>query len=87
MLFNKIREDMVTAMKNADKVSKDILSLLLGQLKNRIIELRVESLPDEESFKVIRKMIKQLDEEISVYRDAGRTETYMKLESQKKVLE
>lgn len=86
MLCDIIRKDMVAAMKSGNKTNKDILSLLLGQLRNRAIELHCTDLPDEEVLAVMRKMIKQLDEEIKIYTEAGRTETYSKLESQKKLL-
>lgn len=87
MLFDKIKKDMITAMKEGRKTDKEILSLLVGQIKNKAIDLKVETLKDEDTLQIIRKMIKQLDEEIAAYKSANRVETYTKLESQKKLLD
>lgn len=86
MLFDKIKKDMITAMKEGRKTDKEILSLLVGQIKNKAIDLKVETLKDEDTLQIIGKMIKQLDEEIAAYKSANRVETYTKLESQKKLI-
>lgn len=86
MLFDKIKKDMITAMKEGKKTDKEILSLLVGQIKNKAIDLKVETLKDEDTLQIIGKMIKQLDEEIAAYKSANRVETYTKLESQKKLI-
>lgn len=86
MLFNKVKQDMIDAMKSGRKTDKEILSLLLGQLKNKAIDLKISELSDDDVLNIIRKMVKQLDEEILAYKNAGRVETYQKLESQKTLI-
>ncbi len=60
-----IRGEMVAAMKAKDKARKDVLSLLLAELKNVEINNRTP-LTDEEGDKVVLKQIKQLKETLSL---------------------
>jgi uncharacterized protein YqeY len=60
-----IRGEMVAAMKAKDKQRKDVLSLLLAELKNVEINNRTP-LTDEEGDQVILKQIKQLNETLSM---------------------
>ena len=59
--IDEIRGEMVKAMKAKDKKRKDVLSLLLAELKNVEINNRTP-LTDEEGDQVILKQIKQLKE-------------------------
>ena len=59
--IDEIRGEMVKAMKAKDKKRKDVLSLLLAELKNVQINNRTP-LTDEEGAQVILKQIKQLKE-------------------------
>ena len=63
--IDEIRGEMVVAMKAKDKERKDVLSLLLGELKNVEINNRTP-LTDEEGNQVILKQIKQLKETLSL---------------------
>ncbi|MCI6022173.1 MAG: GatB/YqeY domain-containing protein [Clostridia bacterium] len=60
-----IRGEMVAAMKAKDKARKDVLSLLLAELKNFEINNRKE-LTDEDGDQIILKQIKQLKETLSM---------------------
>jgi len=40
MISVNVHQDMITAMKNKDKLKKDVLSLLYSKLKNKSIELK-----------------------------------------------
>ncbi|MDD6796847.1 MAG: GatB/YqeY domain-containing protein [Bacteroides sp.] len=60
-----IRGEMVKAMKAKDKARKDVLSLLLAELKNVEINNRTP-LTDEEGDQVVLKQIKQLKETLSM---------------------
>ena len=63
--IDEIRGEMVKAMKAKDKARKDVLSLLLAELKNVEINNRTP-LTDEEGNQVILKQIKQLKETLSL---------------------
>lgn len=60
-----IRGEMVAAMKAKDKARKDVLSLLLAELKNFEINNRKE-LTDEDGDQIVLKQIKQLKETLSM---------------------
>ena len=63
--IDEIRSEMVVAMKAKQKQRKEVLSLLLGDLKNVEINNRTP-LTDEEGDQVILKQIKQLHETLSL---------------------
>ena len=63
--IDEIRSEMVAAMKAKQKQRKEVLSLLLGDLKNVEINNRTP-LTDEEGDQVILKQIKQLHETLSL---------------------
>ena len=60
-MADKVRSEMVAAMKNKEKDRKDALSMLLSALKNKAIDKR-EDLTEAEEFEVVKKKIKQTKE-------------------------
>ena len=60
-MVDKVRSEMVAAMKNKEKGRKDALSMLLSALKNKAIDKR-EDLTEAEEFEVVKKEIKQTKE-------------------------
>lgn len=60
-MADKVRCEMVAAMKNKEKDRKDALSMLLSALKNKAIDKR-EDLTEAEEFEVVKKEIKQTKE-------------------------
>lgn len=60
-MADKVRSEMVAAMKNKEKDRKDALSMLLSALKNKAIDKR-EDLTEAEEFDVVKKEIKQTKE-------------------------
>ena len=63
-MIDVVRADMVAAMKAKEKEKKEVLSMLLADLKNYEINNRVE-LTDEAAAQVVLKQIKQLKETLS----------------------
>ena len=60
-MADKVRSEMVAAMKNKEKDRKDALSMLLSALKSKAIDKR-EDLTEAEEFEVVKKEIKQTKE-------------------------
>ncbi len=60
-MADKVRSEMVAAMKNKEKDRKDALSMLLSALKNKAIDKR-EDLTEAEEFEVVKREIKQTKE-------------------------
>lgn len=86
MISVNVHQDMITAMKNKDKLKKDVLSLLYSKLKNKSIELKQLPLEDAESIKIVQKFIKELDDEIVLNIKVNRNETADNLKLQKEVI-
>lgn len=61
----QIKADMITAMKNKDKDKKNVLSFLLGVVKNFEIEKKREATDDEVNV-IINKQIKQTQDVLSM---------------------
>lgn len=87
MLFDQISTDYVNAMKARDGVRSSTLSFLRAQLKNSVIEKRVETLPDSEVIAVIKKQVKQRQDSIAQYLTAGRQDLVNKESAELAVLQ
>lgn len=72
-LTEKVRADLTAAMKAQEKDRLSTLRMLQSALKNEQINLGHE-LADEEAMSVIRKSVKQRQDSIEQYTNAGRTE-------------
>lgn len=83
MLADEIRRQMVEAMKAKQTVRKDILKTTLGELQTA--EARSgTALGDDEAQKVVKKLIKSIEESLDVVTDAA---ARAKLDEEKDVLE
>ncbi|MBI3091940.1 MAG: GatB/YqeY domain-containing protein [Candidatus Tectomicrobia bacterium] len=72
-LKERLRTDLTTSLKAADKVKLSVVRLLQAAIKNREIELRRE-LTDEEVLAVITSSIKQRRESIKYFEEGGRAD-------------
>ena len=72
-LKQRIVEDMKSAMKAKDKEGLKAIRMILGAIKQREVDERIE-LVDEQVLAVIQKMVKQRKDSISQFKDAGRTD-------------
>jgi hypothetical protein len=72
-LTEQVRQDMTAAMKAQEKERLSTLRMLQAALKNEQISVGHE-LSDEEALTVIRKSVKQRQDSIEQYTNAGRTE-------------
>tara|TARA_X000000950_G_C13484339_1_gene485141 strand:+ start:124 stop:570 length:447 start_codon:yes stop_codon:yes gene_type:complete len=85
-IFNNIKTDMYNAMKAGEKVKSTALRTALSKIKDKQIEKR-DLLDDDETIKVLRGLVKQRDESIKLYIDAGRNELADNEKLEKKYLE
>lgn len=72
MLEEQISQDYIKAMKARDKVKSSTLSFLRAQLKNILIERKIDSLEDKDVITVIKKQVKQRQDSIMQYEKGGR---------------
>ena len=85
-IFNNIKTDMYNAMKAGEKVKSTALRTALSKIKDKQIEKR-DPLNDDEIIKVLRGLVKQRDESIRLYIDAGRIDLADNEKLEKKYLE
>lgn len=74
-LINKIKQDMVQAMKNKEKAKLTTLRMLLAKVEKEKVSLKlaeVSDLTEVQVESVILKNIKELDKEIESYVQVGR---------------
>ena len=89
MLFDEIQKANMDALRNHDKVARSILSIVYGKFKNESINkgLGAKSLPDGDCLNIIKKTIKELDEEREGYIKVGRQESADEITKQKEIIE
>ena len=68
-----ITNDMKLAMKAKDKEALKAIRMILGEIKQKEIDERIE-LTDAQSVSIIQKMVKQRKDSIAQFSDAGRTD-------------
>ena len=85
-IFNTIKSDMYDAMKAKEKVKSNALRTALSKIKDKQIEKK-EPLNDDEIIRVLRAIVKQRDESIKLYNDAGRVDLSDNEKLEKKYLE
>lgn len=73
----QIKEDIKTAMKAKDVAKRDALRLLDSAMKQIEVDERKE-LSDEDVIKIIQKQVKQRNDAMAQYKDAGREDLYDK---------
>ena len=70
-LLKKIIAEMHLSMKSGDREKASTLRILVAKLKDQEIKFRKE-ISDEETFRVIKTLVKQRKEAAKIYSNAGR---------------
>jgi uncharacterized protein YqeY len=83
----QIMNDMKTAMKEKDPLKLETIRFLQAAIKNREIELRPNTISNDEVVQVVKKMIKQRKESIEQFKAAGRTDLVDKEANELRYLE
>ncbi|OYZ63399.1 MAG: glutamyl-tRNA amidotransferase [Sulfuricurvum sp. 24-42-5] len=74
-LKEQINNDIKTAMKEKEVVKRDALRLLSSAMKQIEVDERKE-LSDEDIIKIIQKQVKQRNDSMTQYKEAGRNDLY-----------
>ena len=69
----KLQDDLKEAMKNKDVFKRDAIRFLMSALKQIEVDERKE-LSDEDIMKIIQKSLKQREDAISAFQEAGRND-------------
>ena len=86
MLQDKIDHDYKKAMLARDQLKSSTLSFLRAQLKNVIIDKKMDKLPDEEVVAVIKKQVKQRQDSIEQFAKGGRADLVEKEKAEWNIL-
>ena len=88
MLIDELKKAQMEALKQKDPLTRSILQIVTGKAKLAEIEKRTknETLTDDDVILVINKVIKELEEEILAFNNAGRLEKVEELTKQKDIL-
>ena len=82
----KIQTDYISAFKNKDTLTKDVLSLVKGAIQNAEINKK-EDLSDDEIISIIEKQIKMRNDAVVEFEKAGRTSLVEQYNNEIKILE
>ena len=78
MLKKQLTDGLITVIKNKDKESINAIRLILAAIKDKEIDLRSEDKNNEVSeeiiFNILKKMVKQRNESIDLYKKGNRPE-------------
>lgn len=69
-IFNDVHDNLTLSRKNKNTIALEIYGLVYSDLKNKCIELRVNELSDADTIAIIKKNLKQLDEQIEMFTKA-----------------
>lgn len=88
MLINQLKKENMLALKEHDQNKRAVLSVLINKYMLLQVEARTtgKELKDEDVLQIIAKTIKELDDEISSYKTAGKLDTVKDIEAQKAVI-
>ncbi len=87
MLTQRITADYIAAMKARETEKAGTLNFLRAQIKNVMVDKRVEDLDDAEVIAVIKKQVKQRHESIRQYREGKREDLAVKEERELAILQ
>lgn len=74
-LKEQINNDIKTAMREKENVKRDALRLLTSAMKQIEVDERKE-LSDDDIIKIIQKQVKQRNDAMAQYKEAGREDLY-----------
>lgn len=85
MLNQKVRADLIVALKSGDKTRTTVLRNLLAEIKNKEIDLQHE-LNDQETVEVLRKQVKMLSDAKTIFAKGGRPDLARQNELEVRIL-
>ena len=85
-LLKKIQSESMLALKSGDKLRLSVLRLIIAAVKNLEISKRPDPIDDSDVMAVIAKEIKECEEDIKIYADAGKDDRVKTLQDELKIL-
>lgn len=85
-LLEKLRKDMLTALKSDDREKSQILKMVVANIKNAQIESD-KKLTDKDVEKILRKETKKIEDSIEQYKKMGRDDLVKKEKSDLEIIQ
>ena len=88
MIIDEIKKANMQALKNHDNASRTAFSMLMNKYMLAGIELKAQGkqIGDADMVQLIQKSIKELDEELEIYKKANRADSVKEIEAQKNAI-
>lgn len=86
MLSKKLTADYITAMKAKDSFRVSTINFLRAQIKNVMIDRKIDELDDVEVITIIKKQVKQRQDSIEQFTKGGRKDLADKEQSELEIL-
>jgi uncharacterized protein YqeY len=80
-----LQSDLKTAMKTKNTIKRDTIRFLMSALKQVEVDQRIE-LSDKDIIKIIQKSVKQREDSMTQYENAGRNDLFQKELAEAKIL-
>ena len=89
MIIDEVKKANMEALKSHDDSKRTAYSMLMNKYMLAGIELKAQGkeIGDTEMIQIIQKAIKELDEELEIYKNAGREDSTNDIKVQKEALE
>ena len=87
MLEQQINQDYIQAMKAKDTARSSALSFLRAQIKNAVIDKRVDHLEDPDVVAILKKQVKQRQDSIEQFTKGGREDLVAKEKNELEILQ
>ncbi|MBM7569621.1 GatB/YqeY domain-containing protein [Aquibacillus albus] len=86
-IVERLNQDMKQAMKNKDRETLSVIRMVKASLQNEAIKLGKDNLSEEEELSVLTKELKQRNDSLREFDEAGRDDLVEKLKDEIKVLQ
>lgn len=87
LITERLNQDMKIAMKSRDKVTLSVIRMVKASLQNEAIKLGKDMLTDEEELTILSRELKQRNDSLHEFKEAGRMDLVEKLEVELDVLQ
>ncbi|WP_163537791.1 GatB/YqeY domain-containing protein [Gracilibacillus sp. YIM 98692] len=81
-----LNQDMKQAMKDKDKVKLSVIRMVKASIQNEAINLKKDALSEKEEITVLARELKQRNDSLQEFKEAGREDLVGKLEEEIRIL-
>ena len=86
MLIDKLKQDLMTAMRSQDKVTLSVIRMTKAAIERQALDLKRE-LTEEEVISIINKQIKTRQDSIVAFKEGNREDLIAKTQSEINILD